>query len=136
MPKIPVPCTVCGVRTTNGSRCERHSGQAFRTATSCVVCGRRSAFSYCDEHRFGAEREEIRKRQKWRAGYSDPEYRKNRELAIRRDGGRCAKCGRSDLPLEVDHRIPLSKGGTNALGNLVCLCVVCHREKTLRRRKA
>lgn len=136
MPPIPRPCTVCGTPTTDPkSRCNQHKNQAFRTTTSCVVCGKKSPFSYCDEHRFGAEREEIRRRQSWRAGYADPVYRRNRALAIERAGGKCVKCGRADLPLEVDHRIPLSKGGTNAPGNLVVLCVPCHRQKTLKRRR-
>lgn len=42
--------------------------------------------------------------------------------------GRCALCGK---PLEfkkmtVDHKTPLSKGGTNALDNLQPACRVCN----------
>ena len=135
MPPIPRPCLVCGTRTTHdSSKCERHRGQAYRTPTSCLICGRRVADRYCDEHRFGGEEAERRRRQQWRKGYGDPLYRRNRAEAIERAGGRCSKCGRIDLPLEVDHRIPLSKGGTNHLGNLVVLCVLCHKAKTQRRK--
>lgn len=134
MPPIPRPCLVCGRRTTDpSSRCERHQGQAYRTPTSCQVCGRRTLDRYCDEHRFGGLEAERRARQQWRRGYQDPLYRQNRAIAVQQSGGRCAKCGRSDLPLEVDHRIPLSKGGTNHLGNLVVLCSLCHQAKTRRR---
>lgn len=134
MPKIPIACSVCGVPTTNGSRCKQHEKQAFRSPVACIVCGQRSAFSYCDEHRFGDTQENFRRAAAWRAGYRDPLYKKNRQLAIERAGGKCEKCGRSDLPFECDHKIPLSKGGTSHIGNLQILCAVCHKNKTMKRR--
>lgn len=45
-----------------------------------------------------------------------------------RDGGRCQKCGsRSDL--QLDHVIPVSKGGGNATQNIQLLCGDCNRKK-------
>lgn len=58
-----------------------------------------------------------------------PEYRRNREAAKRRDSGRCVLCG-SRNEVQVDHVIPVTKGGTHALSNLRCLCGNCHRRKT------
>jgi hypothetical protein len=44
------------------------------------------------------------------------------------------KCGHCQQQLsstyEVDHIVPLYKGGTNELTNLVSLCPNCHRKKT------
>jgi 5-methylcytosine-specific restriction endonuclease McrA len=45
-----------------------------------------------------------------------------------RDGGCCVRCGATLLidVAHIDHRIPLSRGGTNALDNLRTLCRRCH----------
>ena len=49
-----------------------------------------------------------------------------RQLALSRDLWQCRNC-ESDGPLEVHHIIPLRRGGTNKLNNLVTLCRTCHR---------
>ena len=58
-----------------------------------------------------------------------PEYPDNwdeiREAAKKRDGYRCVKCG-SQKSLHVHHKIPLNKGGTNSLDNILTLCERCH----------
>jgi 5-methylcytosine-specific restriction endonuclease McrA len=41
----------------------------------------------------------------------------------------CGKSGRSLTSLEVDHKIPVSKGGTNDFDNLQTLCFECNRGK-------
>ncbi|HEV2756621.1 MAG TPA: HNH endonuclease signature motif containing protein [Actinomycetota bacterium] len=46
----------------------------------------------------------------------------------RRDGGRCAECGRDEL-LEYDHIIPIALGGSNTAKNLQLLCADCNRAK-------
>lgn len=50
-----------------------------------------------------------------------------------RDGYVCQQCGRVTVDGEVDHRIPLAKGGTDDDANLQWLCrEPCHRDKTIR----
>lgn len=54
---------------------------------------------------------------------------------FKRDNYRCQLCGRaaqdtSDLVLEVDHKIPRSKGGLDELDNLWTLCYDCNRGKS------
>ncbi len=44
---------------------------------------------------------------------------------------RCAYCG-SVAPLEMDHRIPLVRGGTNAIDNILPACGRCNRRKHTR----
>ena len=55
-----------------------------------------------------------------------------RYLARRRfqigSGGRCAFCG--CVAQEIDHTIPLSRGGLDVLANMQPLCKRCHRSKT------
>lgn len=58
-----------------------------------------------------------------------------REAIKRRDNYTCCKCGNSvfeepNLLLEVDHIIPISKGGKTEASNLQTLCWRCNREKS------
>lgn len=46
--------------------------------------------------------------------------------------GMCAVCTRTDRPLTIDHIVPVSKGGTNALINLQLLCRQCNTSKMTR----
>lgn len=52
---------------------------------------------------------------------------------MKRDGYRCQLCGRTaqdGVRLEVDHKVPHSKGGLATLGNLWVLCWPCNRGKS------
>jgi 5-methylcytosine-specific restriction endonuclease McrA len=42
---------------------------------------------------------------------------------------RCLCCGRSDVGLTADHIVPLSRGGTNDIGNIQGLCGFCNGRK-------
>lgn len=58
-----------------------------------------------------------------------------REAVKKRDNYTCCICGNSiyeepNLLLEVDHIIPVSKGGKTELNNLQTLCWRCNREKS------
>lgn len=48
-----------------------------------------------------------------------------------RDGNRCRRCGRTspETRLELDHIVPLSRGGTSSEDNLQTLCVDCNKLK-------
>ncbi len=50
---------------------------------------------------------------------------------LTRDGYRCVKCGAkgSDTRLHIDHKIPVSRGGTNVPLNLQTLCERCNLGK-------
>lgn len=51
---------------------------------------------------------------------------------LARDGFRCRYCGASapDVRIDVDHVIPLFRGGTNDPGNLVAACFPCNSGKS------
>lgn len=58
-----------------------------------------------------------------------------RYMVLQRDEYRCQLCGasaREGVELEVDHRVPLAKGGSNDLLNLWVLCHKCNRGKGTR----
>jgi 5-methylcytosine-specific restriction endonuclease McrA len=44
---------------------------------------------------------------------------------------KCQACGKNPkrTVLEIDHKIPIAKGRTNAIANLQVLCVACNRGK-------
>ena len=47
-------------------------------------------------------------------------------------GWKCAVCGETlDETYEVDHTVPLFKGGSNDMSNLRALCVRDHKKKTM-----
>lgn len=50
---------------------------------------------------------------------------------LQRDGFTCQYCGRTgqERELEIDHIVPVSKGGTNDIGNLQTACKECNRGK-------
>lgn len=53
---------------------------------------------------------------------------------LMRDNSRCALCGTTAkrARMEIDHIIPVSKGGTNDPTNLQVLCVTCNQGKGAR----
>lgn len=60
-----------------------------------------------------------------------------RWLVLKRDGRRCVVCGRGPeddarVKLEVDHIVPVSRGGRDDAANLQTLCIECNRGKSNR----
>jgi HNH endonuclease len=54
-----------------------------------------------------------------------------RQVVLERDHWRCSKCGSENF-LEIDHIIPISRGGSSRLQNLQVLCRDCNRAKSSR----
>ena len=59
------------------------------------------------------------------------EVRFTRRNIFYRDRNRCQYCGRSFIQreLNLDHVVPLSRGGTSCWGNVVCACIRCNTHK-------
>lgn len=53
-------------------------------------------------------------------------------LKLQHDDLKCRHCGRIDPNFEVDHKIPLSKGGKDEVDNMQILCRACNRIKSNR----
>ena len=54
---------------------------------------------------------------------------------LQRDGNRCVVCGQGaadGVTLEIDHILPVSKGGSDEKSNLQVLCTPCNRGKSNR----
>ena len=52
-------------------------------------------------------------------------WRKLRAFVLRRDGGRCQRCGGNEK-LECHHVIPRTAGGIDTPSNCRMLCISCH----------
>jgi 5-methylcytosine-specific restriction endonuclease McrA len=52
-----------------------------------------------------------------------------REYLLEKWRRTCAYCGATEVPLEVEHIIPKSRGGTDRVSNLTLACVPCNRRK-------
>lgn len=69
---------------------------------------------------------------------ADRPYRRSipnriRFMVMKRDGYRCQLCGRTandGVQLDIDHKIPWSKGGSSQVDNLWVLCNPCNSGKS------
>ena len=52
-----------------------------------------------------------------------------REYLLEKWGRNCAYCGETDVPLQVEHIVPRSRGGTNRVSNLTIACRGCNIRK-------
>lgn len=61
-----------------------------------------------------------------------PVSKRVRFEVLKRDGFRCVYCGAgsSGVQLEVDHIVPVARGGSNEASNLVTACFDCNRGKS------
>lgn len=58
-----------------------------------------------------------------------PQLRVSRKGIFARDNHQCQYCGETNLPLTLDHVVPISRGGTHEWTNLVTCCVTCNNQK-------
>ena len=52
-----------------------------------------------------------------------------REYLLEKWGRKCAYCGKRDVPLEIEHIVPRSRGGSDRVSNLTIACHKCNQTK-------
>ncbi|MDZ4672529.1 MAG: RNA-guided endonuclease IscB [Phototrophicales bacterium] len=52
-----------------------------------------------------------------------------REYLLEKFGRKCVYCGAKDVPLEIEHIVPKSRGGSNRVSNLTLACHTCNQKK-------
>ncbi|MGW5666822.1 RNA-guided endonuclease IscB [Micromonospora sp. NPDC003776] len=52
-----------------------------------------------------------------------------REYLLAKHGRKCAYCGAVGVPLNIDHIVPRSRGGSDRVSNLTLACVPCNQTK-------
>ena len=82
--------------------------------------------NYCDEHKRPAWQGSTRATQK------PPGWQKLRLSVMLRDSKTCVYCGAQAT--EIDHVIPVSRGGSHSLSNLVASCTPCNQTKNHKQR--
>jgi 5-methylcytosine-specific restriction endonuclease McrA len=89
-------------------------GRAYRFANrgryKAITRQRRQKIALSGEHYTGAEWESLRARY----------------------GHRCLACGQSCVPLQADHVVPVSRGGSDGIDNIQPLCKPCNLRKATR----
>jgi 5-methylcytosine-specific restriction endonuclease McrA len=53
-----------------------------------------------------------------------------REYLLEKFGRRCAYCGATNIPLEIEHIVPRSRGGSDRVSNLTLACHDCNQSKS------
>lgn len=75
--------------------------------------------------------EKSKKRNALRQGHQNRFLKADIEKKYEEQKGKCYWCGESlNGDYEIDHIIPLSKGGTDYPGNVCCACQFCNRSKS------
>lgn len=89
--------------------------------------GKWELVAYCED---GGAR--IFTAREWAPRMRPPLSPETRFAVLERDEFTCRYCGRAapDVELHIDHVKPVSKGGTNALDNLVTACADCNLGKS------
>lgn len=68
--------------------------------------------------------------ERMRMSESNPiEWGKRKGIVFARDNYTCIYCGKRGAKMEVDHKIPFIRGGSDEIDNLVTSCVRCNRQK-------
>ena len=124
------------------SLCPR-CGFALPGGLPCPRCGHGSR----KRSRRTPEQERARKQSNpWRSRYSSAEYKRNCQRALDATGGRCAVSGIRIADMRdgrwvmrpnggVHHKVPLSRGGTDDVSNLMPLDVKVHNMIDAQRRR-
>lgn len=81
-------------------------------------------------HTVVPEDSDARRRASFReAGIGPVEWSERRVFILERDGARCCYCQAEAGPFEIDHVLPIARGGTHEVENLVVACRPCNRSK-------
>jgi hypothetical protein len=89
-----------------------HSARARRLpASGCAVLARHTPFVIRLKDRTSADGCEVR------------------EYLLEKWGRTCAYCGAQNVPLNLDHLHPRSRGGSDRISNLALACVACNQAK-------
>lgn len=109
----------------------RGRNRIWRKANKELLNSRRRAKYAANPGRYRAQVATQRARRKRAEGFFTGE---DVRAAFARQGGCCRYCGvkvgRNAARWEIDHFIPLSRGGTNRPDNIVIACFDCNRAKT------
>lgn len=107
------------------ARRKRYDRSAKGRATKAALNKR---YARTDKGRFSKRKTDIKR--KHRIGATDCTLTRDQWLEIKeRFDNMCAYCGKTSGRLEMDHVIPLSKGGAHTATNIIPSCRTCNARK-------
>ena len=110
---------------------EGHIGEPFATASVEELRKLKGYLEYKLVHGHCPIHENAHSKLRYKRDGGSTEARtKIKEMLNRKFGEKCSKCGKSDIPLTLDHIKPIALGGKNELKNSQLLCIPCHVKKT------
>lgn len=115
----------CARRTTDRERVRGYSA-AWRAANKERIAERNRLWRQNNQDTYKAGKRNYRARKRGAAGSHTQEDVEARLISQKR---RCWWCEAKLQKYEVDHLIPLSKGGSNGPENIVLACGFCNRSK-------
>lgn len=105
-------------------------GETFEACVSTAyLCGQRCRRNRHFRLNPGAKRQAEARRAGWRS--TGRITARDWERTLRRYASRCAYCGASGK-MTMDHVVPLSRGGTHTIGNVLPVCGPCNFRKGTR----
>ncbi len=143
-----------GVLRSPAAECAQCSGRMTGKMATAIYCGRKCKNAATEQRRVRDDRSRYIKERERRIRYAvdyarlNPEVgqaakRKRKSLLVdagvfevsgkswsrevRRHGGLCFYCGNPGATM--DHILPISRGGTHSIGNLVPACAGCNSSK-------
>ena len=122
------PCSVsdCGLRARSRGYCAKHHRRWMKHGDPLVV-GRSGRPTVTAERRRETAREGQRRRKVRMAGAAGQHTPDEWLALLEEHDGLCAYCGA--LAVERDHIIPISRGGTDDISNIVPSCRSCNATK-------
>lgn len=97
---------------------------------ACVTCGRAFEARHRRHRHCPAHEPRGRINASPTTQAQDGEYSRNRRIVLQRDAGKaCPLCGQPGPLTEVDHIIPVARGGTHDIANLQAVHPSCNYRK-------
>jgi 5-methylcytosine-specific restriction endonuclease McrA len=118
----------CSLKCANSFDYRRHNKEVERTTTTCETCGKKFTHRATEPRRYcsGECANNIRKSMSERfRRVTNPTWRAIRKSIIKRDGYKCARCGKEKI-LTVHHIVRWVISRDDSPSNLITLCRSCH----------
>lgn len=123
-------------RFLNRTRKERWLPPSLESRLSNIETWVRRCMRSCPINAFSVEMAKFDTQKMQNAEISGVEYQQGelqgyevREYLLEKFKRRCAYCKKGNIPLEIEHIVPSSRGGSNRVSNLTLACSKCNQRK-------
>jgi len=129
---LSVRALYCGSSCKNAASDQRRAQRQPQRNRERYIRERERRLQYAKDNS-DQESSRVRKRNRRSRKYGNGDYvaltRWEWDRAVNRSGGRCYYCGKAGDVLQIEHVVPLSRGGRHAPANIVPSCAECNFTK-------